>query len=155
VRAFFYDTWGLVALANRGDPHHDVCVEADRQLERGGYAAATSDYVLDETVTLLHVAAGARVAIAFADLLLARIEIQDLSLLEVGPARRRRAFELFRKLAPDTPKLSFTDCTSFAVMTDAAIRFAFTVDRHFHRAGPGVRPLFSRDRTGVKFLEPA
>jgi predicted nucleic acid-binding protein len=76
-------------------------------------------------------------------------------LLEVGSARRRRAFELFRKLAPDTPRLSFTDCTSFAVMLDTAIRHAFTVDRHFRRAGRGVRPLFERVGNAVRFVPPS
>lgn len=141
MRAFFCDTWAFLALANRRDPHHDLAVRVDRWLEDHGFAAATSDYVLDEAVTGLHAAAGALVALRFLDVIEARIEGADLMLLDVGRLRRERAFELFRRVAPEEPRLSLTDCTSFALMHELGIQWAFTADRHFHRAGQGVRPL--------------
>ncbi len=144
MRAFFYDTWAFVALANRGDPHHELAADADRALAREGYVATTSDYVLDETLTLLHAAAGARVATMFADLLEERMNADNVLLLEVTAPRREAGLELFRRLAPDVPRLSFTDCTSFAVMTELGIEIAFTADRHFTRPGAGIRPLIER-----------
>ena len=144
MRSFFYDTWAFVALANTGDPHHALGAECDEELERGGFAAVTSDYVLDETLTCLHAAAGSKVAIAFADLVFARIDAEDLLLLEITGPRRDRALALFRRLAPVEPRLSFTDCASFALMHELGIELAFTADRHFHRAGRGVRPLLER-----------
>ncbi len=62
--------------------------------------------------------------------------------MDVTRIRRAAALGLFRNLAPVVPRLSFTDCTSFAVMRDLGLKLAFTMDRHFHRAGGGIRPLF-------------
>jgi predicted nucleic acid-binding protein len=142
MRTFFYDTWAFVALANTADPHHAVSVELDRSLEARGFVGLTSDYVLDEAATLLHVSAGADVAISFLELIEAQRAGADLQLVEVTSDRRLRALETFRKLAPTEPRLSFTDCTSFAIMRELKVSLAFTADRHFHRAGAGIRPTF-------------
>jgi predicted nucleic acid-binding protein len=143
MRAFFCDTWAFIALANSSDPAHDVAVEVDRKLERDGWVGVTSDYVFDETLTFLNAVAGARAAVGFSDAFLERVAAGELQLLDVGPARRDAAIALFRKLAPEERRLSFTDATSFALMHELAIAHAFTADAHFHRAGRGVRPLVS------------
>ena len=143
-RSFLYDTWAFVALADRRDPGHAVAVELDRALERGGFSATTTDYVIDETLTLLHAAAGHRVSLAFLDALGDRLACAELLLLEIGERRRERATEVFRRLAPSEPRLSFTDATSFAVMAELGVELAFTADRHFYRAGGGITPLVER-----------
>ncbi len=151
MRALFYDTWAFAALANAADPNHPASVDADRAAEDKGYVMVTSDYVLDETLTLLHVSAGARVALDFADLLLDRVKAAETLLVDVTLSRRLRALEMFRRVAPEERRLSFTDCTSFVVMHELEIEVAFTADRHFHRAGQGVRPLFDRTRRGLRW----
>lgn len=154
MRAFFYDTWAFVALADKRDPHHGLAVEADRLLEARGYVGATSDYVLDETLTLLNAAGGASTAIAFAEGIAARAEAQELLVSMVDRERQAQALELFKKLAPSDRRLSFTDCTSFAVMQELECQLAFTADRHFHRAGGGIRPLFERLEGKLELLMP-
>jgi uncharacterized protein len=144
VRAFFYDTWGFMALANRGDPDHSAATQADHELEALGYAATTSDYVLDETLTLLHAVAGARVALAFLDLFESRVAGEELLLLQVTGDRHARSLSLFRRLAAKVPRISFTDCTSLCLMQELGIELAFTADAHFRAAGRGIRPLFAR-----------
>lgn len=141
TRAFFYDTWAFVALANQRDRGHEVASALDRELELAGFAAMTTDYVLDETITLLHSAAGARVALAFLDGVRDRIAAAELKLLEIGALRRDRAVEVYRRLAPSEARLSFTDATSFGVMSELGVELAFTADRHFYKAGKGVAPL--------------
>ena len=154
MRAFFYDTWAFVALADAKDPHHALAHEADLFLEKEGYVAVTSDYVVDETLTLLNAAGGAKVAVAFADGLFDRVQAQELLLAEVSRARREEAWALFKKLAPAERRLSFTDCTSFAIMRELACGLAFTADRHFHRAGKGIRPLFERKEGKLEAVLP-
>jgi predicted nucleic acid-binding protein len=118
-----------------------VAAELDRALELAGFSAMTTDYVLDETITLLHSAGGANVALAFLDGVRDRIASAELLLVEIGALRRDRAVEVFRRLAPREARLSFTDATSFSVMNELGVELAFTADRHFHRAGKGIAPL--------------
>lgn len=144
MHAFFYDTWAFTALLNKSDAAHPVASDLDRELEQLGYAAVTSDYVIDETVTLLQSGAGSRAAVAFLDLIAAREAGRDLLVVEVSTLRRDGAARVFRKLAVEEPRLSFTDASSFAIMIELGIELAFTADRHFHRAGHGIRPLVAR-----------
>jgi predicted nucleic acid-binding protein len=50
-----------------------------------------------------------------------------------------------------TPRLSFTDCTSFVIMRELGLKLAFTADRHFHRAGGGIRPIFEQHGSKLEF----
>jgi predicted nucleic acid-binding protein len=144
VRAFFCDTWAFVALSNIADPHHALAARVDSELESMGYAATTSDYVLDETLTLLHLTAGPRVALGFLELFESRVLGGDLLLLDVHGERRNRAAKLFRRLAPKVPRISFTDCTSLCLMHELGIELAFTADAHFRAGGRGIEPLLQR-----------
>src|SRR6266702_4710271 len=143
MRACFYDTWAFLALANARNTGHDVAQAADQALERAGFISVTSDYILDETLTALHVHAGAHVALKFLSVFDAQVLAEEMVLLELTSLRRDRALREFRKLAPRIPRLSFTDCTSFTLMRELDIRVAFTADRHFLRAGPRLRPLLT------------
>lgn len=149
MRAFYYDTWAFLALANRRDPHHEVAAQLDAALEQARYVAVTSHDVLDETVTGLHITAGHSVALRFLELMEARVRGSELMLVEPTADRREAAAGLFRRLAPDTPRLSLTDCSSMTVMQELGIELAFTADRHFHRAGPGIRPLLQPGPSGL------
>ena len=49
----FVDTWGWLALAHRHDSRHAEVADLFRSLRRDRVPIYTSDYVLDELVTLL------------------------------------------------------------------------------------------------------
>ena len=51
--ATFIDTWGWIALGRRKDPRHDEAAEYYRALSRTDERIYTSDYVLDEAITLI------------------------------------------------------------------------------------------------------
>jgi predicted nucleic acid-binding protein len=155
VRAWFYDTWGFLALANARDEDHAAAADADRWREDHAILVVTTDYVLDETLTALHALAGAEVAIRFLDLLEARVAAETVMLAQVTMERRERALATFRRLAPDVPRLSLTDCTSFVLMEELELDSAFTADRHFHRAGTEIRPLFTVRRGRLLFSPPS
>ena len=98
---FLYDTWAFLGLANSRDRHHDLCVEADRRLEKEGYVAITSDYVFDETLTTLDAAGGATVARTLADLMLSRVSAEELvvytnDITACSSSARRRQAEIRR-----------------------------------------------------------
>lgn len=59
-------------------------------------------------------------------------------LLSVGKEDRERAWAIFQRY--DDKVLSFTDCTSFAVMERLGINTAFSVDHDFKAVGYLVVP---------------
>jgi len=95
----------------------------------------TSDYVVDETLTLLRTRAGLQAAAKW----WWTIKESDRVVVEqVGTERAAQALEWFFGW-PDHD-FSFTDCTSFVIMRELGLRRALTTDRHFAEAGFQVVP---------------
>ena len=69
-------------------------------------------------------------AIAFGDILM---KSGVASMVSISDEVRSAAFELFKKY--DDKDLSFTDCTSFALMKRLKVQTAFTFDGHFQQVG--------------------
>jgi predicted nucleic acid-binding protein len=86
--------------------------------------------VIDETLTLLRVHCGHRVAVSFRNVLEAS---RLLRVLWITETLEKAAWEIFEKHADK--EFSFTDCTSFAMMKAEAIRNVFTFDQHFSQYG--------------------
>ncbi len=135
MRLLFVDTAGWMACADESDP---ACVKAaavrDSWLEQGGLFV-TSDYVVDETLTLLRI----RLGIDAAETWWQQVDGSSRVRWEyVNPARADKARELFFRYRDKD--FSFTDCTSFILMRELKLREALTTDHHFLQAGFGVRP---------------
>jgi hypothetical protein len=129
-RFVFVDTGGWEAFFDRDDEHHAEAARIVRRLYERGVSLLTSDYVLDETLTLLKVRCGHTAAVT------AGKRIQSASwvtLVDVGRVARDEAWKLFQKMK-DQP-FSFTDCTSFALMKRLGIAEALAFDADFERAG--------------------
>lgn len=140
-RKVFYDTWAYVALADRGEGlAHAAARKANRLLLEQAYAPLTTNYVVDESLTLLKRRLGHQAALQFLDDLEIGVEAGLVRLEWITPERERAARRLFRRYQ-DKPKLSMTDCTSFAVMAESAVSLAFTGDDHFERTDPGNFPF--------------
>lgn len=132
---FFVDTSAFVALENRRDAAHATSVRVYRRILRQSAVLVTSDYVFDETVTLLKRRAGSSVAVSWGRRLLSS------AVLEVAFVDRAvldAALQIFEG-AGDQP-FSFTDCTSFALMRSWGIDSAFTLDDDFAHFGFDVVP---------------
>lgn len=126
----FADTSFFFALAARRDPAHKLARTVYARLLRAGRRLVTSDYVLDETLTLVKKRLSAVVALA----LLESVERSAaVDIEEIGALRFKSALTVFRKCADH--EFSFTDCTSFALMRELKVREALTTDHHFDQAG--------------------
>jgi len=126
----FVDTGAFLARYLGRDQHHARAVKAWRRLGMETTRPVTSNFVLDETFTLLGRWAGYGFAAERARTLL-RSDL--LRILRPGEQEELAAIELFEKYADQ--QVSFTDCISFALMRQHVIELAFTFDRHFSAAG--------------------
>ena len=117
-------------LADESDRQHAAARAAlDRWLEHGGVLLST-DYVMDETLTLLRM----RLGLAAAERWWNQVEGSTRVRWEgLDAARAERARHWFFRWRDKN--FSFTDCSSFVVMKQLRIRDALTNDRHFVQAG--------------------
>jgi predicted nucleic acid-binding protein len=126
----FMDSAGFLALWDASDAHHAAALRLQGELAREHRRFFTTEYVADETATLLFMRHSHPAAVDF----LETIERSEALRLEwIDPARFHAASDWFRKHADKA--WSFTDCASFAVMRELRVRDAFTTDRHFRQAG--------------------
>jgi predicted nucleic acid-binding protein len=132
----FIDTWGWLTLRDRNESRHEDVKGIYHQFRGKKGIIYTSDYVLDETFTLLF----KRLPFKTAKESLARIDkaIEEgyLQVEWVTPERFEKAKELRLKYQ-DKPKISFTDLASMVVMTDLGIKNIITGDEHFEQVGLG------------------
>jgi len=130
TKAVFADTSFFFALVAKRDAAHQAAVKIYAKLLRVGSQVITTDYVIDETLTLTK----ARINSAAALTLLDRIESSEAVTMEdVDPQRFVAAKTYFRKHADHG--YSFTDCTSFVLMRELKMTAGLTTDRHFKEAG--------------------
>jgi len=89
----------------------------------------TTNYIIDETATLLRVKCGLPSALDFRERLNSGFKHISLRVLLRD---EQAAWKWFEK---DWSRLSFTDCTSFAVMKRFDLTSIAAFDDHFSRAG--------------------
>lgn len=150
----FVDTWAFVAQADRRDAWHPAAAEALTAIAGRGWPLVTSTDVVDEAVTAVSALLGGTAAVQFLGDLEDMALGDELVLIAITETRRAAGAKVFRRLAPDVPRLSLTDCTSFAVMSELGLKLALTGDQHFTRAGKGIRPLFVRNGQSLELRLP-
>jgi predicted nucleic acid-binding protein len=135
LNELFVDTAGWMAMADVSEPRHEACrVSRDRWLRDGGILVST-DYVLDETLTVIRV----RLGLAAASRWWGQVDGSSRVRWEwIDPTRADKARDWFFRWKDKT--FSFTDCTSFVVMRELRHRRVLTTDRHFRQAGFTVLP---------------
>jgi predicted nucleic acid-binding protein len=130
VNSIFMDTAGFLALWDAADEHHERAVRLQTDVARKGRRFLTSDYIVDETVTLLLVRHSHAAA---ADFLQTVVASESLQVQWVDSNRFDGAARLF--IRHNDKEWSFTDCVSFELMRELKIQDAFTTDHHFRQAG--------------------
>lgn len=127
MERLFVDTSGWYALLNRNDGTH-AAVRAVLDAWQG--RLVTTDYIVDELVTLVRMRVGHALAVRAGEALL---HGDVATLVEVERDDLERAWEQFCR--DQATSYSFTDCTSFAVMRRLSMTGAVALDEHFVRAG--------------------
>lgn len=132
----FVDSAAWIALIDASDRRHRDAAAFWRRAAETSRPSLTSDYVLDETYTLLRRRPkGLLMATRIHDLVAASDLIR---VAQVDEEVQGAAWDLFTAYTDQI--LSFTDCTSFALMERHHLVEAFTFDADFLRVGFQVVP---------------
>jgi uncharacterized protein len=131
----FADTSAWFALNDRNDQYHIQARKFVENLKAGPVLFFTTDYVVDETATLLRFKVSHREAVAFLRLV---SKSPQIVCEQVTPDQIKRAEEIFSKYRDKS--WSFTDCVSFAFMEERGLKDAFTFNLNFSQFGMCVHP---------------
>lgn len=123
----FVDTGAWFAAVVPSDPNHP---HAAAFLASNQEPLITSDFIIDETLTLLRARGEHSRALALGERFFAG-EIAEITYL--SEADVRRAWAIFRDY--NDKGWSFTDCASKALTDRLGIQTAFAFDRHFRQFG--------------------
>ncbi|NQE45148.1 hypothetical protein C5S31_03875 [ANME-1 cluster archaeon GoMg2] len=136
----FIDTWGWIILGNKREPRHIVLTNFYLSWKDQKGVSYTTDYVLDETFTLLF----RRVPFKEAK---DSLEVIDLAIKEGYLRLERITAERFEKAKglrmkfKDKPRISFTDLTTMVVMAEIGTTDIITEDDHFSQVGMGFQKI--------------
>ena len=130
------DTWGWLAIGHRRDPCHEEVKRFYKSLKDGGAVIYTSDYVLDELITILFRRELFEEASRFIEAIFRAVEYGHLRIERITSKRVMSAWQLRKKLQ-DKPEISFTDITSMTLMRELDIKNILTQDVHFTKVGMG------------------
>ena len=131
----FVDTSAWFALNDKSDQNHPAAEDFMGRFRVEPVVLYLTDYIVDETVTLLSLKVSHNQAVAFLDLV---AQSQNIVRSHVTPTLLERAEELFRK--HQDKNWSYTDCVSFAFMDDLGLEDALTFDTHFSQYGKQMHP---------------
>jgi predicted nucleic acid-binding protein len=126
----FADTAAWLNLYDRREAAHTATRKAFEGLQRQRVTLYVTDYVLDETLTIIQARVDHAAAVVCGQLLLRSPAIR---LVHIDAELWAEAWQMFQMY--DDKDFSFTDCTSFVVMRRHKLLDAFTVDHHFEQMG--------------------
>jgi len=134
----FIDTSAFAALIDQDDQYHKKAESFVLGLDER-QTFHTTNYIIDETITRLRKTAGYKTALQFGKMIFSskvhRIHYIDQEL-------EHASFEIFKKFSDKD--LSFTDCTSFALMKKLGIKKAFAFDEDFVVPGFEIVPTYGK-----------
>ena len=134
----FIDTGAWYALFNNLDIHHSRASAFVQKLIGQKARLFTSDYVIDETLTLIRARLGHEKAVEFGRWVL---QSPLVKVINVDEKIWQAAWDVFVRY--DDKDFSFTDCTSFAIMRHLGLINALAFDHNFEQAGFVVLPYES------------
>lgn len=123
MKSIFVDTGAWYALIDKKDPEHS---SAAGFLRANTFPLLTTNFIFDETVTLLRKRLGWNLAIEFGQKLK---KSGFVSIASIKDEDEERAWEVFLKYKDKD--FSYTDCTSFSFMQRLKTDTVFSFDAHF------------------------
>lgn len=123
----FVDTSAWYASVVPDDPEHNA---ARDWLATNSEPLVTTDYIIDETLTLLRARGQHRRALAMGEEFFASRLATVHYVTSAGTASGWRIFRTY-----GDKRWSFTDCVSKAVMEELRLTVAFAFDEHFQQFG--------------------
>ena len=134
------DTWGWVSLYNKREKGHKEVKDCYHDFRSQGGILYTTDYILDETFTLLFRRTPFELAAEAMGKIDESIKNGYLFLERINLERFEEAKKLRLKYR-DKPLISFTDITSIVVMSEEKIEAILTEDVHFTYVELGFQKL--------------
>lgn len=126
----FIDTGAFIARHVVKDQYHRDALPIWARIQREKIRCFTSNFVIEETVTLL----ARRAGYAFADQVARTIYgSKNLDILRSDRATELSALEFFAKYADQ--EVGYVDCVSFVLMHTHRLTQVFCFDRHFDVPG--------------------
>jgi predicted nucleic acid-binding protein len=129
----FVDTGGWLTVIVEADKYHAEGSEYFKRAILHGTKLLTTDYVVDETITRLAYDHGHTTASQFLTDIATSKASGQLDIHRVDESAWFIAEQLFKQYKD--VKLSFTDCTSFAVLRQLNLTNVFGYDAHFAMMG--------------------
>jgi len=130
----FVDTGAWIAIEDSKDVHHKKAMDFKNKILVSRSRLITTNYVLDETYTLMLMNTGYAKTIAFKHKLDQFIHSNLLIVYYINMETEKYSWEVFKQFNRDK-MWSFTDCTSKIVMEKPGLTEVFAFDRHFEQMG--------------------
>lgn len=126
----FIDTGAFLAKYLTKDQFHASALEKWAKIQEMGLTCVTSNFILNESFTLLGRWASYEFAVEKAHIIYSS---NVFEIIRPDFADETAALALFNKYSDQ--KVSFTDCLSFQLMKKHRVNRVFTFDKHFSLAG--------------------
>ena len=130
MRQVLIDSSAFLSLEDPDERAHAATRSAFRELVSTGVRLVTTNFVFDETYTLILTRLGRHRAVVWGDGVRAT---RLIDLVRVGEDHEQAAWELI--VSFDDKDFSYTDATSFAVARSLEIDEALSLDSHFREYG--------------------
>ena len=128
------DTWGWLSLWDKKEKKHKEVAEYYSDALKKNAIIYTTDYILNETITLLFKRLPFENAMTFINIIREAKSKQALYVEKIHDKRFEASISL-RKKYKDKPNISFTDLSTMVVMSEVGIKQIITADNHFLKVG--------------------
>ena len=123
----FIDTGAFLAISDKSDTFHKKASSVFQETIEQKATLYTSNYVIDETITLIRARVSHRAAVAF----LKGFDASNIKVFRVAEGDESSAKEVFIKYGDK--EFSYTDCTSFVLIDKHSIDNILSLDEHFRQ----------------------